>query len=157
MVKKTVDSILPICKKTAEYFGYELVDVAVEKENTGKYLRIYLDKEEGITLDDCEKYHRKIQPMVEDVDYDFLEVSSPGIDRPLKTEKDFLRNIGLLVELRFYKSHNGMKNLIATLLEFSNEGITVKTQDQKEQHFILTDLALVKPFIDMEGIDEVIL
>ena len=74
----------PKCQRLADSLGFELVDVSLDKEGAGKYLRIYIDKPEGITLDDCERYHRAIAPQVEDFDYDFLEVSSPGVDRPLK-------------------------------------------------------------------------
>ena len=80
--------VYPRCQKVADSLGFELVDVCLDKENTGKYLRIYIDRPEGMDLDSCEKYHRAIQPLVEDYDYDFLEVSSPGIDRPLKKDRD---------------------------------------------------------------------
>ena len=81
-----VKTIRPLCERLAAERGVELYDVALEKEPTGLYLRIYIDKEGGIGLDDCEGYHRAIQPKVEQYDYDFLEVCSPGIDRPVKTD-----------------------------------------------------------------------
>ena len=68
----------------AEQMGYELVDVCMDKEPTGKYLRFYIDKEEGVSLDDCEAFHKAVRNPADSVDYDFMEVSSPGIDRPLK-------------------------------------------------------------------------
>ena len=70
--------VAPKCQALAERMGLELVDVSLDKEGAGKYLRIYIDKPQGISLDDCEAYHRAIQPQLESYDYDLLEVSSPG-------------------------------------------------------------------------------
>ena len=86
--------IEPACQKLAEQHGFELVDVELVREGASRYLRIYIDKPDGITLNDCETYHRAVTPLVERVDYDFLEVCSPGLDRPLKKQKD-LRSIVL--------------------------------------------------------------
>ncbi|NLB91721.1 MAG: ribosome maturation factor RimP [Clostridiales bacterium] len=155
MRKNSIAKMIPILEKLANSFHYELVDVAVEKENTGKYLRIYLDKQEGITLDDCEQYHRQVQPLVEDIDYDFLEVSSPGIDRPLKSEKDFLRHIGQEVEMRFYKALEGKKSLTGTLLDF-NQGIIRLQVNNEEKTFSQKDIAVVKLFIDMDQVKEIL-
>ena len=73
----------------AEAAGYELVDVCIDREPTGKYLRFYIDKAEGVSLDDCEAFHKAIRALADTVDYDFMEVSSPGIDRPLKKDREF--------------------------------------------------------------------
>ena len=101
--------ITALCEKTAGKLGYELCDAAMEKEPTGRYLRIYIDKEGGVTLDDCEAFHRAVQPGLENYDYDFLEVCSPGIDRPLKTKRDVEKSIGLLVEAHLYRPIDGKK------------------------------------------------
>jgi len=72
-------------------FGYEFVDMELVKTREGRYLRIYLDKPGGITLNDLESYHRKVQPIMDNLDYieyDYLEVSSPGVDRPLRRPED---------------------------------------------------------------------
>ena len=87
MAKAVVAAIEGRCAKIAEGMGFELVDVAVEKEPTGRYLRFYIDKPEGISLDDCETYHKAVRSIADSVDYDFMEVSSPGIDRPLKKDR----------------------------------------------------------------------
>ena len=83
-----------IGRDLAEQMGYELVEAGIEKEGAGQYLRFYLDSEKGISLDDCEAFHKRIQPLVEDVDYDFLEVSSPGIDRPIRTTAYAAKAVG---------------------------------------------------------------
>ena len=75
----------------AARLGYEFVDMELVKTREGRYLRIYLDKPGGITLNDLESYHRKVQPIMDKLDhieYDYLEVSSPGVDRPLKRPED---------------------------------------------------------------------
>jgi len=72
--------------------GYEFVDMELVKTREGRYLKIYLDKPGGITLNDLESYHRKVQPIMDNLDYieyDYLEVSSPGVDRPLRRPENF--------------------------------------------------------------------
>ena len=92
--------VTPKCQALAQRMGLELVDVCLDKESAGKYLRLYLDKPQGLSLADCESYHRAIQPQLEQYDYDFLEVSSPGVDRPLKTPRDYERHLGDEVEVK---------------------------------------------------------
>ena len=101
--------VTPKCQALAQRMGLELVDVCLDKESAGKYLRVYLDKPQGLSLDDCENYHRAIQPQLEQYDYDFLEVSSPGVDRPLKTPRDYERHLGDEVEVKLFKAVNGQK------------------------------------------------
>lgn len=146
--------VTPIAQKLADQMQYELVEVCLDKEPHGKYLRIYLDKPEGISLNDCEKYHRAIMPNVEDYDYDFLEVSSPGVDRPLKSEKDFERHIGDEIEIRFYKPINGKKALNGILVDFQ-KGIVFTEVAGEALQFELKQIALVKPVVDMEGVETV--
>ena len=93
----------------AEQMGYELVDVCMDKEPTGKYLRFYIDKEEGVSLDDCEAFHKAVRTPADSVDFDFMEVSSPGIDRPLKKDRDFERNLGCEIEVKLFKPIDGTK------------------------------------------------
>lgn len=118
--------ITAICEKLAEKMHYELCDAAMEKEPTGRYLRIYIDKEGGVTLDDCEAYHRAVQPSLEAFDYDFLEVCSPGIDRPLKTARDIEKSIGLMVEARLYKPVDGRKSVQGLLLEMNEAHVLLQ-------------------------------
>jgi Uncharacterized protein conserved in bacteria len=146
--------LTPIAAKLAAQFEYELVDVSLDKEPHGMYLRIYLDKPEGITLDDCEKYHRALMPQVEDYDYDFLEVSSPGIDQPLKTERDFERHMGDEIEIRFYKPQNGKKILTGILADFVSGDVIVQIAGET-MRFEGKAIALVKPIVDMEGVETV--
>ncbi len=141
------------CAKIAEEMGFELVDAGVEKEPTGKYLRFYIDKPEGITLDDCEAYHKAVRSLADSVDYDFMEVSSPGIDRPLKKERDFERNLGNEIEIRLFKPIEGSKRLTGILAGLENGDILLETETGILR-IPRKAAALVKPIVDMEGVEE---
>ena len=145
--------ISDICEKLAQKLGYELCDVAMEKEPTGRYLRIYLDTEGGITLDDCEKYHRAVQPSLESFDYDFLEVCSPGIDRPLKTERDIEKSLGLLVEARLYKPVDGLKSAQGLLGKMDGESVQLRV-GEKTLTFPRKAVAQVRLVPDLSALDE---
>ena len=144
----------PKCKALADRLGYELVDVCLDKESTGKYLRIYIDKEEGISLDDCEIYHRAIQPQLESYDYDFLEISSPGVDRPLKKDRDFERALGMEVELRLFKAVDGQKEFSGELVGYDKDNVTLLIAGE-EKTFARKAASLIKPIVDMDGVQDV--
>ena len=144
----------PRCRRLAEEQGLELVDVCLDKESAGKYLRIYIDKPEGVSLDDCERYHRAIQPQLESYDYDFLEVSSPGVDRPLKKDRDFERAIGKEVEVHLFRAVDGVKLITGNLADFSRDEIVLDTPSG-EKRLSRKACALVKPVVDMEGVENV--
>ncbi len=155
MPKAELTSIVtPKCQRLADQLGYELVEVSLDKEGADKYLRIYIDKPEGITLNDCEAYHRAIQPQLEAYDYDFLEVSSPGVDRPLKKDRDFERAIGTEVEIHLFKAMDGTKQLTGFLQDFSKEEIVLDTP-AGEVRLARKACALVKPVVDMDGVESV--
>ena len=142
------------CLKAAEEMGFELVDVTIDKEPTGKYLRIYIDKPEGVSLDDCETFHKTVRPWAEAVDYDFMEVSSPGLDRPLKKDRDFERNLGCEIEIKLFKPMDGTKILTGTLAGLQEGMILIDTAEGRKE-VPRKAAALVKPVVDMEGIEEV--
>ena len=144
----------PKCKALADRLGYELVDVCLDKESAGKYLRIYIDKEEGISLDDCETYHRAIQPQLESYDYDFLEISSPGVDRPLKKDRDFERAAGSEEEVRLFKAMDGQKVITGVLAGLDGKDIVLMLPEG-EKRIPRRAAALVKPVVDMEGVESV--
>ncbi len=146
--------VWPRCQRVADQLGFELVDVCLDRENTGKYLRIYIDRPEGMDLDNCEKYHRAIQPLVEDYDYDFLEVSSPGLDRPLKRDRDYERAVGEEVEVHLFKLMDGSKEWTGTLVDFDSDRFTLNTA-QGEKIFERKACSMVKPVVDMTGVEEV--
>ena len=150
----TLSGLEAKARPLAEKSGYELVDVCLDKEPTGKYLRFYIDKAEGVTLDDCEAFHKAVRPLAETVDYDFMEVSSPGIDRPLKKDRDFERNLGTEIEIKLFKPIDGMK-VVTGILAGLEEGNIVLDTGEGRTLSPRKAAALVKPVVDMEGIEDV--
>ena len=136
----------PACRALAEKLSYELVDVELVREGASRYLRIYIDKPDGITLNDCETYHRAVIPIVERVDYDFLEVCSPGIDRPLKKQKDYDAHAGEQVEISLYKPVDKQRRFEGELVGLT-EGVVTILCGGKQKHFELSQIALCKPVI----------
>ena len=154
MAKAEVAAIEARCAKIAADMGYELVDAAVEKEPTGKYLRFYIDRPEGISLDDCEAYHKAVRQLADSVDYDFMEVSSPGIDRPLKKDRDFERALGTEVAIKLFKAIDGVKVITGTLAGLEDGDIVLDTPEG-EKRVARKAAALVKPIVDMSGVEDV--
>ncbi|QUA53619.1 ribosome maturation factor RimP [Aristaeella lactis] len=138
----------------AEKMGYELVDLCMDREPTGKYLRFYIDRDEGVSLDDCEAYHKAVRAAADSVDYDFMEVSSPGIDRPLKTDRDFERNLGSEIEIRLFRPIEGTKVYTGVLAGLEEGNIVIDTAEGRTL-IPRKAAALVKPVVDMEGIEDV--
>ncbi len=148
--------VTPRCQRLAEQMGFELVDVCLDKEGAGKYLRLYIDKPSGITLDDCEAYHRAIQPQLESYDYDFLEVSSPGVDRPLKKDRDFERALGSVVEVHLFRALEGSKVWTGVLADFSPRELTIEVGGA-QRVLSRRDVAIARPVVDMTGVEDVAL
>jgi len=136
----------PACQKLAEQQQVELVDVELAREGASRYLRIYIDKPDGITLSDCETYHRAVMPLVERVDYDFLEVCSPGIDRPLKKQKDYDAHVGDQVEVHLYRAINKCRRFEGELLGLEGDQVSIMTAGG-EMKFTLKEISLCKPVI----------
>ncbi|CEO05921.1 ribosome maturation factor RimP [Paraclostridium sordellii] len=136
--------VLPI---TNEH-NIELVDVEYVKEAGEYYLRIFIDKDGGVSLNDCEVVTRAINPILDEKDpikenY-FLEVSSPGLDRPLKKEKDFIRYAGRDVEVKLYRPINKLKHFEAELVELVDNKIVKLVVDGEEMEFNKKDIALIR-------------
>lgn len=148
-----MQKITEICERLARKLNYELCDVAMEKEPTGRYLRIYIDQEGGITLDDCEKFHRAVQPGLENFDYDFLEVCSPGIDRPLKTQRDIEKSLGLMVEAKMYKPVDGRKSAQGLLREMNEEHVVLLAGEETIE-LPRKAVAQVRLVPDLSALDE---
>ena len=136
----------PACQKLAQEQGVELVDVELAREGASRYLRIYISKPDGITLNDCETYHRAVAPLVERVDYDFLEVCSPGIDRPLKKQKDYDAHVGDLVEIHLYRAIDKCRRFEGELLGLADGEVSIRA-GESEMRFPLKDISLCKPVI----------
>ena len=142
-----------IAEKIAQEMNVELVDVELVKEPTGHFLRFYIDKPEGIALNELEAFHRRIMPLVERVEYDYMEVSSPGADRPLKTEKDFERAGGTLVELKTYRAVNGAKQFSGELVGLEDDQVVIIDAGGAEMRYPRRDVAVVRPLIEFDEED----
>lgn len=127
---------LRITEPIVDELNMEIVDIEYIKEGPHMYLRIYIDKDGGVNLDDCQKVSEQVSEILDEKDpipdnY-FLEVSSPGIDRPLKNDKDLKRSIGKDVEISLYKAVDGKKKLTGQLLNYDDDNIYIKNEDSSE-------------------------
>ncbi len=145
---KTEKLVTPI----VEANSFELVDVEYVKEGGNYYLRVYIDKPGGITIDDCELVSRALSDKLDEADYIkeayILEVSSPGLCRPLKKEKDFKRSIGQEVEIKLYKPINKQKEIIGLLDAYDKENVMIKVEDESIMTIQRKDIALIRLAFD---------
>lgn len=132
--------------------GFELVDVEYVKEAGNWYLRGYIDKPGGITVNDCETVSRAFSDKLDEDDFIedsyIMEISSPGLDRPLKKEKDFARSIGKLVEIRTYRPIEKQKEFCGVLTAYDSSSVTIQEEEEAERTFDKKDIALIRLAID---------
>jgi ribosome maturation factor RimP len=145
---KTEQLLEPIL--TANQF--ELYDVEYVKEGGNWFLRIYIDKENGITVDDCELVSRALSDLLDKHDFIpdsyILEVSSPGLGRQLKREKHFEKSIGEEVEIKLYKALNKKKEFVGILTAFNQDKLTIELEDSTLMEIPRTDIAIVRLTFD---------
>ncbi len=149
----SVQMVEKLAQKVADELGLELVEVTLQKESRGKCLCLYVDKDGGITLDDCERFHKLVQPLFEDVDYDIMEVSSPGVDRPIKNMRDFERHKGDMVEVKLFAPVNGSKLYQGALTAMDDATVTITDTDDEAITFERKAVAIIKPMVDLEEED----
>lgn len=142
--KKIEELISPIIEEN----GFELVDIEFVKEGQNWFLRIYADKNGGISIDDCETISRAVEKKLDESDpieqaY-ILEVSSPGLDRPLKKDSDFEKYKGEIVDIKLYKPFNGKKAFQGELLGLSDGKIVIKDENEDEISFDRKDVGAVR-------------
>ena len=140
--------LLPLMEEN----NFELVDVEYVKEAGTWYLRAYIDKEGGIAVDDCEVISRKLSDWLDKEDFIddsyILEVSSPGLGRPLKKEKDYVRSMGREVEVRLYKAIDRQNEFTGTLSAYDDKTVTLTMEDGSEAVFEKADIALIRLALD---------
>lgn len=145
---KTEAFLLPLLEK----HQFELVDVEYVKEAGTWYLRAYIDKEGGITVDDCEIISRQLSDWLDQEDFIedsyIMEVSSPGLGRPLKKDKDFARSLGEEVEVRLYKPRNKQKEFTGFLKAYDENTVTIEMEDGSEEVFDRPEIALIRLAFD---------
>lgn len=140
-----------LLKPLADAHGFELVDVEYVKEAGNWYLRAYIDKPGGITVDDCEVISRALSDKLDEEDFIgdsyILEVSSPGLGRPLKKDKDFARSIGKEIEVRTFRAVDKQKEFTGVLKEFDKDSFTIVIEEN-EMTFQRAETALVRLAFD---------
>ena len=145
---KTESFIQPIL----DSMNFELVDVEYVKEGGVNYLRAYIDKEGGITVDDCEVVARQMNEILDREDYIpdsyTFEVSSPGLGRPRKKEKDYVRSMGKEVEVRLYKAIDRQKEFTGILSAYDDKTVTLSMEDGSTQTFEKAGIALIRLAFD---------
>ena len=123
--------------------NFELVDVEFVKEGSDWYLRVYIDKDGGITVDDCELISRAFNEILDSEQYIF-EVSSPGLMRPLKKEKDYKRSVGKLIDIKLYKPVDKCKEFTGVLDSYDKDTVTIKMDDDTQKTFDRSNLAMIR-------------
>ena len=151
MSKKT-DLISARIAPTIENMGFEVVDVEIKKEGPNTVLYVYIHKEGGVFIADCEKVSSEIDPIIEEMDpieeaY-YLCVSSPGADRPLKTEKDFARAMQTEVEANLYRAVDGKKHIVGILNAYDlTLGTVTLLSEDGPVTLNVKDISRIRPYI----------
>ena len=153
---KITDTVYEIVKDAVERLGYELYEVQYQKEDGNMVLTLFIDSPNGITLDDCESVSRTVDPLLDEADpisepY-YLSVSSLGLDRPIKSDRDFARNLDVLVTAKLYAAVNKKKEFLGKLVSYDEESytleITEKGRPAGRMTFKRRDTALLRPYIE---------
>jgi len=136
MSKNSIESsVYKIMQDIVISTAHEIVDVEYVKEGPFKYLKVYIDKPDGITVDDCSEISHILSKKLDELDFIseqyFLEVSSPGLERPFKTESDYMKNINEKIEVKLYKPLDGKKVITGILLEKQENNIIIDSENQK--------------------------
>lgn len=150
--KNVASVVKELITPTADEMGYFLWDVEFVKEGADKYLRITIDNEDGITIEDCEKFHRAIDPLLDEADpiseaY-ILEVSSPGIERELKNPMHIEACEGWDVEIKLYAPKNGAKAFRGVLVGYDEEGSIVIEIGENRESFKPDEIAKISTYFD---------
>ena len=148
----TTDIVRGIAQPLAAELGLTLWDVTFTKEGAEWYLRIFIDKEGGVSINDCENISRKLDPLLDEADpieesY-YLEVSSPGIERELKCDMHVQACAGERVEVKLYAPRDGAKSFVGVLLGLDGEGNIVVEADGKQITFDKKEIAKIQTVFD---------
>ena len=150
----TEQKIYDLIKPVTDELGYYLWDVSYVKEGAAWYLRIFIDCDEGITIEDCERVTEPVNKLLDEADpipqsYT-LEVGSAGLERELLKEDHFEVCLGDKIRIRFIRSVDGVKETAAYLRAYSKNDITVALEDGTEKIYQLSDIAFVKLWFDFD-------
>ena len=133
MKKSIKDTVRELIEPTVNSLGYRIWDVLYSKVGADYHLEITIDKDGGIDIDDCEKVHRAIDPIIDEADpiedFYYLEVSSPGIERELRTDEHIALSLGVRVEAKLFAEKDGRKSVKGILTAYDGEVLTVKENE----------------------------
>ncbi len=151
-MSKVAEAVFNLVSPIAQQMGLEVVEVTYKKQYDGMNLTVFIDKEEGVSLNDCERLHRAIDQPLDELDpiaepYT-LNVSSLGIDRPLKTERDYKRNLNKKISVKLYKAQDGSKTFTGILTAYDDNTFTIMTDKKASKTFNKSDVALAEPVIE---------
>jgi len=152
MASKIEETVWQIAEPIANENGLEIYDVEFKKEGADYFLRVFIDREEGVSIDDCEAVSRPLSDALDEADpisegY-YLEVSSPGIERQLKRQKDFDRFCGENISVKLFRAVNGTKQLTAKLVSRNDEKLTVETEAGETIEIDNKEVAVVRLAVD---------
>lgn len=146
---RTEQMVLPIL----EELQFELVDVEYVKEAGNWYLRVYIDKDGGIAVNDCETVSRRMSALLDETDFIseayIFEVSSPGLGRQLKKDKDFNRSIGKSVEVKLFRAIDKCKDFEGVLKCFDKESVTIIQENDTELTLERSNIAIIRLHIEL--------
>ena len=135
MKKGIKETVREIISETVESLGYRIWDVTYSKIGADYHLEITIDSDNGINIEDCERVHRAIDPILDEHDpiegFYYLEVSSPGIERELRTDDHVLASIGSKVEAKLFTPKDGRKSIVGTLTAYENSAVTVSLDTEE--------------------------
>ncbi|MGE5629845.1 MAG: ribosome maturation factor RimP [Caulobacteraceae bacterium] len=148
--RKVEDVVYKLAKPVIDRYNFELVEIEYKKEGADWYLRIYIDKEGGITVDDCQAVSEEVSDLLDEadpIDHSYIfEVSSPGIERPLKTERDYRKSLGKNVEVKLFSAIDGKKAIEGLLKGYTEDKVIIEAEG-KTFEIEKNSIAIIKPAI----------
>ncbi len=150
----TETNVIKSIKPIVEELGYKLYDVIYEKEGKDNYLRIFIDSSKGISLNDCENVNDSITDLLDEKDFIkdayFLEVSSTGIEKRVRTDEQLAENVGQKIELHLYKAIDKQKEIIGVLKKFDDEKMILEISEN-EVEIERKNISLIKTVFDWDN------
>ncbi len=145
---QTAQLVYETLEPLVQELGLDLVDVELKTENSARFLRIYVDRRGGVTIDECARVSELVDPIIENdlkiTTHDYLEVSSPGLNRALTEDRDFSRYLDSWVEVSLYKARDGQKKFLGWLQPLEGELIVIRAEDGTINKFPRSEAAKVK-------------
>ena len=156
---KTAQIVYEAVEPLVAGLGLDLVDVELVTENNARFLRVYIDRIGGVSIDECAKVSELIDPLIDGElnirTHDYLEVSSPGLDRPLKDDRDFARYVDTWVEVGLYKARDGQKKFEGWLMPLEEDTVVIRVEDGTVHRFDRKETAKVKRAVRFDKMEPV--